>query len=77
MIVDADLPRGGGVEWLRSIRASGDRTPAIVITENPDTDFGGICGDEISRLEKPYKVFELGRMVRDMLAQRDDKEAVS
>ena len=48
LILDVNLPDGSGLELLRALRQSGDRTPAILLTAN-DLELDEVAGLEIGR----------------------------
>jgi two-component system OmpR family response regulator len=65
-LVDWQLPDGSGVEWLRTRRAGGDATPALVLTARDRlTDrVGGLDAGADDYLVKPFAPEELAARLR-------------
>jgi two-component system OmpR family response regulator len=65
-LVDWQLPDGSGVEWLRTRRAGGDATPALVLTARDRlTDrIGGLDAGADDYLVKPFAPEELAARLR-------------
>jgi two-component system, cell cycle sensor histidine kinase and response regulator CckA len=70
-VFDWVMPRMGGLEAYRRIRASGSDVPVMFVTgygeEVGRTE--GLEDEELTLLRKPYGVAELGRKVREVLDQ--------
>ncbi|MEE9297376.1 MAG: response regulator [Phycisphaerae bacterium] len=67
LILDIDLPRGGGLNCLRTVRKTGSTTPAILITSSDKTRGKVMPSDSAVVLHKPFLTAELGRLVGDLL----------
>ncbi len=67
VVLDVDLPKRGGLDCLRAIRARGMDTPVIVITGSVEAELGDQADDRTVLLPKPFQISELGRMVHDQL----------
>jgi two-component system, OmpR family, response regulator QseB len=66
IVLGVMLPDGSGIDWLRAVRASGDRTPTLVLTaldETPDRIAGLDAGAD-DYLGKPFDLDELAARVR-------------
>jgi CheY-like chemotaxis protein len=74
LVIDVDLPQGGGFDCLREIRAGGVRTPAIVISGEVDADFEDELDADTLLLSKPFQVSELGALVGNVLKAQPGKE---
>jgi nitrogen-specific signal transduction histidine kinase/ActR/RegA family two-component response regulator len=59
LILDLDLPRLSGWSCLRRIRCAGCRTPAILITATPDTQWNARQDPDTQLLRKPFRMEEL------------------
>ena len=58
LILDINLPDGSGLELLRALRQSGDRTPAILLTAN-DLELDEVAGLEAGADDYITKPFSL------------------
>ena len=58
LILDINLPDGSGLELLRALRQSGDRTPAILLTAN-DLELDEVAGLEAGADDYVTKPFSL------------------
>ena len=76
-IVDIDLPERNGLECLRKVRASGDWTPAVIITGAVDADWEEDLDRNSTLLFKPFQMSALGRVVAQMLKSSENQEAVT
>ena len=68
-IFDVNLPDGSGLELLRSLRRSGDRTPAILLTAN-DLELDEVAGLEAGAddyITKPFSLAVLRARVEAQL----------
>ncbi|HOW69137.1 MAG TPA: CHASE4 domain-containing protein [Phycisphaerae bacterium] len=74
-ILDIDLPGRTGTDCLRALRGAGIRTPAILITGNPNADLDDDLVENGILLYKPFSMADLGRQVHRMLKRdRESKE---
>ncbi|MCK6427017.1 MAG: response regulator transcription factor [Burkholderiaceae bacterium] len=66
LLVDWQLPDGSGVDWIRSLRAHGNRTPALVLTARDLlTDrIHGLDSGADDYLVKPFEPEELSARIR-------------
>jgi PAS domain S-box-containing protein len=69
LVLDIDLPRRSGLEFLGELRNAGVTTPAIVITGNVHTWNGEPLGPHTRLLPKPFQLADLGLTVRRMLGE--------
>lgn len=78
VLLDLGLPRMDGIEVLRSLRASGDRTPVLVLSarDAPPQRVLGLNAGADDYLVKPFDVDELLARVR-ALQRRDRGTAVN
>jgi len=67
MILDVDLPKGRGIDFLREIQAEGVETPAILITGSVETELGDMADSDAVVLSKPFQMKQLGRLVHAQL----------
>lgn len=70
LIIDLDLPGRNGLDCLREIRASGDDTPAIMVTGDVDADLEDCVDGAAMLLRKPFLMSELVRLVAALMAKR-------
>ena len=75
-VLDLGLPRIGGAEVLRRLRARGDRTPVLVLTSHDAVEdrVAGLDGGADDYLVKPVALAELAARLR-ALARRAGGEA--
>ena len=68
LLVDWQLPDGSGLDWLRSRRARGDRTPALMLTARDllADRIQGLDGGADDYLVKPFEPEELAARLRAM-----------
>ena len=69
LILDVNLPDGSGLELLRALRQSGDRTPAILLTAN-DLEWDEVAGLEAGAddyITKPFSLAVLRARVNAQL----------
>ena len=69
LILDVNLPDGSGLELLRTLRQSGDRTPAILLTAN-DLELDEVAGLEAGAddyITKPFSLAVLRARVNAQL----------
>ena len=66
LLVDWQLPDGSGLEWLRTRRARGDTTPALMLTarDRLSDRVGGLDGGADDYLVKPFAPEELSARLR-------------
>jgi PAS domain S-box-containing protein len=76
-IVDIDLPERNGLECLRKVRASGDWTPAVIITGAVDADWEEDLDRNSTLLFKPFQMSALGRVVAQMLKSSENQKAAT
>ncbi len=75
LIVDIDLPQHDGLECLREIRASGDWTPAVIITGEVDADWEEDLDRNCTLLLKPFQMSILSRVVAQLLRAAENQDA--
>jgi two-component system cell cycle sensor histidine kinase/response regulator CckA len=68
VVADVDLPKGSGLDALRSIRRGCPSLPAIVITAKVDFDLEAVADAHTRALRKPFRLSEFVRAVRELLA---------
>jgi two-component system OmpR family response regulator len=74
ILLDLGLPDKSGFEILAALRASGDRTPLLIITARDEVDdrvYGLDLGAD-DYLIKPFGIGELIARIRAILRRRDD-----
>ena len=77
LILDVNLPDGSGLELLRALRQSGDRTPAILLTAN-DLEWDEVAGLEAGAddyITKPFSLAVLRARVNAQLRRGAPKAA--
>lgn len=77
MIFDVNLPDGSGLELLRSLRASGDKTPVILLTAN-DLELDEVTGLEAGAddyITKPFSLAVLRARVSAQLRRSGSRDA--
>jgi two-component system OmpR family response regulator len=75
ILLDLGLPDKSGFEILAALRASGDRTPLLIITARDEVDdrvYGLDLGAD-DYLIKPFGIGELIARIRAILRRRDDR----
>lgn len=75
LLVDIDLPMRNGLDCLRDIRATGVRTPAIVITGKADAILESELDDDTFLLRKPFQISELSELAGRVLGAKPEEEA--
>ena len=73
MLLDINLPDGSGLNFLGKIRASGDRTPVLMLTARGTTKerITGLDSGADDYLVKPFEMSELEARVRALARRRD------
>lgn len=73
LLVDYDMPQINGAEFLREIRKSNSRIPAVIISAYDDKEklFNAIELQLINYLVKPYSLVELKAVFRKVLKHID------
>ena len=68
LLVDWQLPDGSGLDWLRTRRTRGDRTPALMLTarDRLADRIEGLDGGADDYLVKPFEPEELAARLRAM-----------
>ena len=77
LILDVNLPDGSGLELLRALRQSGDRTPAILLTAN-DLEWDEVAGLEAGAddyITKPFSLAVLRARVNAQLRREAAPQA--
>lgn len=76
ILLDLGLPKLSGLEFLKSLRASGNKTPVLVLTarDTIEDKVKGLDSGADDYLPKPFDLFELGARVR-ALARRSQGRA--
>ena len=69
VILDLMLPDGNGLDWLTELRASGNRTPVMVLTARDSIKdrVTGLDGGADDYLVKPFSLVELLARIRALL----------
>lgn len=69
VVLDLTLPRLGGLEVLREVRARGDRTPVLILTARDTVDdrVKGLDAGADDYLVKPFDLAELKARVRSIV----------
>jgi DNA-binding response OmpR family regulator len=72
MLLDLGLPDGDGVDWLRSLRATGNRLPVLIISARDQLDdrVRGLDTGADDYLVKPFEPEELLARIRVLLRRR-------
>lgn len=72
ILLDLGLPRMGGLELLRALRASGNPTPLLILTahDNLQTRVQGLDAGADDFLLKPFEVPELLARIRAVLRRK-------
>jgi len=75
VILDLALPKRGGLEVLRDLRASGNRVPVIVLTANASLNgrVTGLNEGADDYLAKPFQIEELEARIRAQLRRASDR----
>lgn len=70
ILLDSNLPRLNGIETLRQIRASGDKTPVIIVTTEADKSrvLEAIKTGANAYLLKPFSPEQLCEKVKGLVA---------
>jgi two-component system OmpR family response regulator len=66
LLIDWQLPDGSGIDWLRALRRSGQRCPAIVLTARDTLNdrIHGLDSGADDYLVKPFRPEELSARIR-------------
>ncbi len=77
LLLDLGLPRAGGLEVLRTLRARGDATPVIVLTarDGPGDRVAGLDAGADDYLVKPFDLDELLARIRALLRRHAGRAA--
>ncbi|MDX8503264.1 response regulator [Mesorhizobium sp. VK4C] len=77
IILDLALPRMGGMEVLKRLRARGNAVPVIVLTANASLDgrVKGLNEGADDYLAKPFQIEELEARIRVQLRRANDRTA--
>jgi two-component system response regulator TctD len=75
VILDLSLPRLGGLEVLKGLRARGDRVPVIVLTANASLEgrVRGLDAGADDYLAKPFEIEELEARIRAQLRRANNR----
>ena len=77
VILDLSLPRRGGLDVLKSLRARGNTVPVIVLTANASLDgrIRGLDAGADDYLAKPFELSELEARIRAHLRRASQRSA--
>ena len=69
VVLELMLPDGSGLDWLSSLRASGDNTPVLILTARDTIEdrVSGLDGGADDYLVKPFALDELLARIRALL----------
>jgi two-component system OmpR family response regulator len=72
LVVDLMMPQATGLEVLRQLRASGCRTPAILMSGHFPKETAAACRElgDVDQLEKPFSLADLKAVVTARLGPR-------
>ncbi|MBN9077192.1 MAG: DNA-binding response regulator [Rhizobiales bacterium 65-79] len=75
VILDLSLPRRGGLDVLKSLRARGNTVPVIVLTANASLDgrVRGLDAGADDYLAKPFEIEELEARIRAQLRRASNR----
>ena len=75
VILDLSLPRRGGLDVLKSLRARGNTVPVIVLTANASLDgrVRGLDAGADDYLAKPFQIEELEARIRAQLRRASNR----
>jgi two-component system cell cycle sensor histidine kinase/response regulator CckA len=76
ILTDAEMPRRGGLDCLRDLRAQGVHVPAILVTGSVDTQVEGQVDEETLLVRKPYAMSKLLALVSQRLSAPPGPPAV-
>jgi len=74
LVLDVDLPKVSGLECLRTIRAQGGETPAVLVTGRVEVGPTAPADSHTRLLRKPFVMRELGLLVAALLEHRSAGE---
>ncbi len=79
LIINLDLPDGGGIELLSEIKKSHPKIPIIVIASKLDDNERKIVYELgiISYMEKPLKISKIAAILKNSLMQKDETNPVN
>ncbi len=77
LVIDVDLPRLGGLDFLRQVRQKGRDLPAVVVTGSVAVDDAFPLVGNTRLLRKPFRMADLAAALAHMLAESPVKEVVS
>jgi two-component system response regulator MprA len=74
VVLDVAMPRLGGLEVARRLRAAGDRTPVLMLTARDEIDerVAGLDAGADDYLVKPFALRELQARLRALLRRNDE-----
>lgn len=77
VILDLMLPDGNGLDWLQKVRASGSKTPVLILTARDDIPdrVRGLDAGADDYLTKPFALDELLARLRALTRRNADHDA--
>lgn len=69
-VVDSELPRKSGFEFLKELRRQGRRTPVVLMVRGEDADMVDPSDGDTSVVMKPFAVSDFSTLVRGILSRQ-------
>ncbi|MFZ4574068.1 MAG: ATP-binding protein [Phycisphaerales bacterium] len=67
LVVDIQLPDANGIEWVRTVRRRGFRTPVLFMSGKSEIEVDGPELGPAAVLRKPFQIGELNRLLRGLV----------